>query len=327
MRRLTKISHRLRSLFRKDTVDLQLDDELKYHVDREIQEKIAAGMSLQQARRTAMIEFGAFESIREECKDMRKMNLISNLIRDIKFGARMLRKNPGFTAIALLTLALGIGANAAIFSLVRGVLLRPLVNRDENRLIYIRQTAAGLNVDNIAFSVPEVDDLRASVKSVSEFGEFSQVVFTMLGLGEPRVVRAGVVDGSYFEVVGLHPVLGRLLDMRDDGPKAEGAVVLTYHFWTTGSASVDPSVIGKSVRLDRRSRLTPSDDRRRPRALRPISSRDRNHRQYSHQPSSSFSHNGHRPRSSHDGTLRPPLPPALPLPIRPAPNSPASTRR
>jgi putative ABC transport system permease protein len=249
VRRLTKLSHRFRSLFRKEAVDVELNDELKFHLERGVQEKIAAGMPPAEARRATMLEFGALESVREECKDMRGVNLISDLIRDIKFGARMLRKNSGFTAIALLTLALGIGANAAIFSLVRGVLLRPLVNRDENRLIYIRQSAAGLHVDNIAFSVPEIDDLRGSVKSVSEFGGFSQIEFTMLGLGEPRVLRAGVVDGAYFDVVGLHPVLGRLLDMRDDGPKAEGAVVLTYHFWTTVLKS-DPSVIGKNVRLD-----------------------------------------------------------------------------
>lgn len=249
MRRLTKISHRFRSLFRREKVNAELNAELKFHLEFEIQQKIAAGMSPTEARRSAMIEFGGLESVKEECKDMRRVNLISDLIRDTKFGARMLRKNPGFTAIALMTLALGIGANAAIFTLVRGVLLRPLVNRDENRLIYIRQSAAGLHVDNIPFSVPEIEDLRASVKCVSEFGEFSQIAFTMLGLGEPRVVRAGVVDGSYFEVVGLHPVLGRLLDMRDDGPKAEGAVVLTYHFWTNVLKS-DPSVIGKTVRLD-----------------------------------------------------------------------------
>jgi predicted permease len=107
-------------------------------------------------------------------------------------------------------------------------------------------------VENDRFSVPEVRDLQASVKSVSEFGEFSTVGFTMIGLGEPREVRAGVVDGSYFEVMGLRPVLGRLLDMRDDGPNAAGAAVLTYRFWTTALHS-DPSVIGKQVRFDTRT--------------------------------------------------------------------------
>jgi predicted permease len=152
----------------------------------------------------------------------------------------------------ILTLALGIGANAAIFTLVRGVLLRPLVNRDEDRLIYIRQSSPGIGAENDRFSVPEMQDLRASVKSVSQFGDFSTIGFTMLGLGEPREVRAGVVGGTYFEVMGLRPVLGRLLDMRDDGPNAAGAAVLTYRFWTTALHS-DPSVIGKQVRFDTRT--------------------------------------------------------------------------
>ena len=149
----------------------------------------------------------------------------------------------------MVTLALGIGANAAMFSLVRGVLLRPLVNRDEDRLIYIRQSAGGVGSDNTTFSVPEIQDLRSRVKTLSAFGDFSEIGFTMVGLGEPREVRAGVVGGSYFRVMGLRPVLGRLLDEHDDGPSAPGAMVLTYRFWSTALKS-DPSVLGKSVRLD-----------------------------------------------------------------------------
>ena len=175
-----------------------------------------------------------------------------SFLRDLRFALYSLARTPGLACAVILTLALGIGANAAIFTLVRGVLLRPLVNRDENRLIYIRQSAPGIGAENDRFSVPEVRDLQASVKSVSEFGEFSTVGFTMIGLGEPREVRAGVVDGSYFEVMGLRPVLGRLLDMRDDGPNAAGAAVLTYRFWTTALHS-DPSVIGKQVRFDTRT--------------------------------------------------------------------------
>lgn len=175
-----------------------------------------------------------------------------NFLRDLKFALRSLSRTKGMAITVIVTLALGIGANAAIFSVVRGVLLRPLVNRDESQLIYIRQSAQGMGVDDAAFSVPEIKDLRDTIKSVSSFGEFSTIGFTMIGLGEPREVRAGVVGGSYFEVMGLHPVLGRLLDAHDDGPNAAGAAVLTYSFWTTGFKR-DPSVLGKTVRLGARS--------------------------------------------------------------------------
>jgi predicted permease len=174
-----------------------------------------------------------------------------NFLNDLKFAIRSLGRTKGLTITVILTLALGIGANAAIFTLVRGVLMRPLVNRDEDRLIYIRQSAKGLGVENAAFSVPEIQDLKRGVKSISKFGDFSTIGFTMVGLGEPCEVRAGVVGGTYFEVMGLHPVLGRLLDMRDDGPSAAGAAVLTYRFWSTVLKS-DPSVLNKSIRLGER---------------------------------------------------------------------------
>jgi len=169
--------------------------------------------------------------------------------RDVKYALRSLAGVRGLSITVVLTLALGIGANAAIFTLVRGVLLRPLVNRDEDRLIYIRQSARGMGMENTTFSVPEVQDLRQRVKSLSAIGDFSTIGFTMNGLGEPREVQAGVVGGNYFSVMGLHPVLGRLLDMRDDGPSAAGAVVLTYRFWKTALKG-DPSVLGRVVRLE-----------------------------------------------------------------------------
>lgn len=172
--------------------------------------------------------------------------------QDLKLAARSLFRTKGLTITVVVTLALGIGANAAIFSVVRGVLLRPLVNRDEDRLLYIRHSARGMNTDNVAFSVPEIQDLRSGVKTISEFGDFSVIGFTMLGLGEPREVRAGVVGGTYFRVMGLRPVLGRLLDPHDDGPSAAGAAVLTYRFWNTVLKS-DPRVIGKNVRLGSRA--------------------------------------------------------------------------
>jgi len=160
-----------------------------------------------------------------------------SFVTDLRFAFRSLLRARGLTITVVLTLALGIGANAAIFSVVRGVLLKPLTNRDEDRLIYIRQSAPGLGTPNVAFSVPEIDDLKARVKSVAAFGDFSEIGFTMVGLGEPRVVSAGVVSGSYFDVMGLRPVLGRLINSSDDGPNAAGAVVLTHRFWTTALQS------------------------------------------------------------------------------------------
>jgi putative ABC transport system permease protein len=169
-------------------------------------------------------------------------------LQDLKVAFRSLVRTKGLAITVVLTLALGIGANAAIFSLVRGVLLRPLVNADENHLIYIRQSAPGVGIENANFSVPELRDIESGVHSISEFGDFSVIGFTMIGLGEPREVRAGVVGGSYFHVMGLHPVLGRLIGPQDDGPNAAGVVVLTYRFWSTTLKS-DPTVLGKNLRL------------------------------------------------------------------------------
>jgi putative ABC transport system permease protein len=171
-----------------------------------------------------------------------------SFVADLKFAFRSLTRAKGLALTVIVTLGLGIGANAAMFSVVRGVLLRPLVNRDESRLIYIRQSAPGIPVENTTFSVPELVDLRSRLKIVTAIGDFSTITFTMVGLGEPRVVRAGVVGGSYFNVMGLRPVRGRLIDATDDGPNAAGVAVLTHRFWTTGLKS-DPTVVGKRVRL------------------------------------------------------------------------------
>ncbi|MCU1285454.1 MAG: hypothetical protein JWO13_1804 [Acidobacteriales bacterium] len=177
------------------------------------------------------------------------MGAVMLFVNDLRVAFRSLTRSKGLALTVVLTLALGIGANSTIFTLVRGVLLKPLPNREEERLIYIRQSAPGVGSDNTAFSVPEIQDLRAGVKTVSAFGDFSTVGFTMINLGQPREVQAGVVGGNFFEVMGLHPVLGRLIGPQDDGPNAAGVVVLTYRFWAT-TYKKDPSVIGKAIRLD-----------------------------------------------------------------------------
>jgi putative ABC transport system permease protein len=230
----------------------ELDDEIRGHLALSIKDRIERGEDPAAARLAALKEFGNLTLTRDSMLSVwrpRWFGAVEALGRDIRFALRSLLRAKGLTATVVITLALGIGANAAIFSVVRGVLLRPLVNRDEDRLIYIRQTAPGFGFENMTFSVPEIDDLKSRVKSISAFGDFSTVDFTMIGLGgEPRIVKAGVVSGSFFEVMGLRPVLGRLLNAQDDGPKAGGAAVLTHRFWTT-TLKGDRSVIGKTIRL------------------------------------------------------------------------------
>jgi putative ABC transport system permease protein len=232
----------------------ELDDEIRGHMALSVKERIERGEDPESARYAALREFGNVTLMRESMRGVwrpRWVESLEALGHDIRIALRSLRHAKGLSITVALTLALGIGANAAIFSVVRQVLLRPLVNRDEDRLIYIRQSASGLGAKNTAFSMPEINDLRSRATTISAFGDFSVIDFTLVGLGEPRVVQAGVVSGSYFDVMGLRPVLGRLLNESDDGPKAAGAAVLTHRFWMASLKS-DPSVIGKTIRLGSR---------------------------------------------------------------------------
>jgi putative ABC transport system permease protein len=233
-----------------------LDDEIRGHLALSVRERIARGEDPEAARLGALRELGYIPQVRESMQAVwqpRWLATAGALWHDVRIALRSLRRAKGLAATVIVTLALGIGANAAIFSVVRGVLLRPLVNRGENRLVYIRQSATALGAANMTFSVPEIVDFRSRVKSIGAFGDFSTVDFALIGLvNEPRMVKAGVVGGSFFEVMGLRPVVGRLLDARDDGPKAAGAAVLTYRFWTT-SLNSDRHVVGRTIRLGTRS--------------------------------------------------------------------------
>ena len=232
-----------------------LDAEIRGHIALSVKERLERGEDPAAARLAALKEFGNVTLTRDSMRAVwhhRWRESAEALGRDIRFAVRALLRAKGLAATVVVTLALGIGANAAIFSVVRGVLLRPLVNRDEDRLIYIRQTASGVNAENTTFSVPEVNDIRARATTLSAIGEFSTVDFAMIGLGgEPHMVKAGVVSGSFFEVMGLRPVLGRLLNAQDDGPKAAAAAVLTHRFWSA-SLNSDPSVVGRTIRLGQR---------------------------------------------------------------------------
>ncbi len=235
--------------------DTDLDAEIRGHLALSVKDRIDRGEDPEAARLAALREFGYVPAVRDSMRRIwysRWFDAAAAFGQDMRVGVRSLRRARGLTATVVGTLALGIGANAAIFSVVREVLLRPLVNRDQDRLVYLRQSAPGLGAENTTFSVPEISDLRSRVTTIGAFGEFSTVEFTMIGFGDPRVVHAGVVSGSFFDVMGLRPVLGRLLDAGDDGPDAAGVAVLTYRFWAN-SLNRDPTVLGKSVRLGSRT--------------------------------------------------------------------------
>ncbi|HET9318060.1 MAG TPA: ABC transporter permease, partial [Vicinamibacteria bacterium] len=232
--------------------DRDLDDELRGHLALSIQERVERGEDPREARLAALRELGYIPDVRESMRRVwygRLFDAATALGRDMRIGLRSLLRAKGLSATVVVTLALGIGANAAIFSVVRTVLLRPLVNRDADRLIYVRQTALGVGTENMTFSMPEIRDLTSRATTLSAFGDFSTVDFTLIGFGHgPRVVTAGVVNGSFFEVMGLRPELGRLLTAADDGPRAAGVAVLTHRFWAT-VLDKDPSVIGRTIRL------------------------------------------------------------------------------
>jgi predicted permease len=233
----------------------ELAEEIRSHLALEVRERIERGEDPEASHLAALREFGNVTLTRESMQAVwrpRWLELAGALWQDVRVALRSFRHAKGLAVTVAVTLALGIGANAAIFSVVRQVLLRPLVNRGADRLVYIRQSAAGLGAANATFSVPEIEDLHSTVTTIGAFADFSTIDFTMIGFGEPRVVKAGVVGGSYFDVMGLRPVLGRLLNAADDGPDAAAVAVLTYRFWST-SLNSDPTVIGRTIRLGTRT--------------------------------------------------------------------------
>ena len=164
---------------------------------------------------------------------------------DLRYAIRSLSRARGFAVTVVLTLALGIGANTAIFSVVRGVLLKPLPHRDGERLMYLRQSAKGVGGDNVAFSVPEINDFRESSKTLRNIAEYSPITFTLVGERDAVRIDVGLVTGNYFSVMGLSPVLGRAFRAGDDGPAAAPVMMLTHEYWQKRFGG-DSSIVGRS---------------------------------------------------------------------------------
>ena len=238
-------------------VAADVDDEMAFHLEQRVAELVAAGMAPEAARAEAMRRIGDLEALKRACVSIgeahegarRRRAWLGALAADARLAARQLLRNPVVAVASVLTLALGIGANTAIFSVVRGVLLKPLPHRDGDRLVYLRQSMDGPGGANTTFSVPEVRDLRAGAPSLGGIAEYSPWFGTLQGEGDAVRIDVGLVTGNFFEVMGLSPALGRLTTPRDDGPGVPAVMVLTHDFWLKRFGG-DSGIIGKQVRLD-----------------------------------------------------------------------------
>ena len=249
MRYVRAALRRLLGVFTKNRADDDLRVELQAHLEMETAENIRRGMQPDEARRQALLAAGGLTQAAEAVRDQRGLPWIESVAADIRYALRALRHSPAFTTVVVITLALGIGANTAIFSVVRGVLLKPLPHRDGDRLVYLRQSTDGPGGANVLFSVPEVRDYRTGAPSLGGIAEYSPWFGTLQGDNDAVRVDMGLVTGNFFEIMGLVPVLGRLTKPSDDGKGVPPVMVLTHEFWIRRFGG-DSSIIGKQVRLD-----------------------------------------------------------------------------
>jgi putative ABC transport system permease protein len=238
-----------RSLFRRNEIDHDLDDEVRSHLVLLADEKIAEGMKPEEALRAARIELGGIEQVKEKVREVRASAWLDTLWQDIRFGVRMLQKNPGFMAVAVLTLALGIGANTAIFSMVDSILLRPLPYPNANRLVWLAEFRKDWGSDEIAVPPPTFNDWQRDQHSFTSFSAVESDALTLTGSGEATKLHAGAVSASFFSVVGIHPALGRDFLPSDDRVDAPRVVILSYRLWRE-RFDADPNLIGRQVTLD-----------------------------------------------------------------------------
>jgi predicted permease len=240
-----------RALFRRPAVESQLDEEMRFHIDMETRKLVERGLAPGEARREALLAFGGIEKHKEESRDATGAPVIETLLQDVRYGVRGLKRNPVFAAAAVATLALGIGANAAIFSVVHGVFLQALPYGGGEGLVRLRQDAPGINVTDAPFSPLEVADYAARNRTLAGLAEYHSMWFVLLGKSEPERVQTGVVAANYFDVLGVKPLLGRTFRAGEDAAGAEPLLLLSYDYWMR-SWGGDPGVVGRALRMNDR---------------------------------------------------------------------------
>jgi putative ABC transport system permease protein len=249
---LSDLWMRMRAVLRRKAVEGELDDELRFDFEQRVEKYVRAGMTREEAMRRARLEFGTPDSVKEECREARGVHFLETFVQDVRYGLRMLRKSPGFTTVAVLTLALGIGANTAIFSVVEAFLLRPLPVNRPAQLVRVFGSVPG-KYDFQGLSYPDYLDLRKQASTfagVLAYGRTSVSLSGVDGRREAQAVRAEIVTANYFSLLGVQPILGRGFGPQEErGPGSAPVTVISYGMWNSRFHS-DPGVLGKGVRLN-----------------------------------------------------------------------------
>src|SRR6267154_141899 len=245
---LSDLIFRLRSLFRKKSMERDLEDELRFHIEHQQAKYIRRGLSPEEATRKASLEFGGLDQIKEDCRQARGVAIFETLVQDVRFSLRGLRKSPGFTFVAVMTLALGIGATTAIFSVVDATLLHPLPYPQPEQLVSIQDDLPGVGARDVGMSEPEWQDLQHS-------GIFEYVSPTwfdennLTGSSQPARVRLLIVAPNYFALLGVKPQLGRAFNPEDHSPGLLLEVLISDGLWKRAFGG-DPHILDRSMRLD-----------------------------------------------------------------------------
>jgi predicted permease len=245
---------RLRSLLRRGQVEAELEEELRYHLERQIEENVANGMSAAEARYAALRAMGGMEQQKEQCRDMRRVNFIEDVVQDIRFGLRVLAKNPVFTIVAVLSLALGIGANTAIFSIVNGLLFRPLPYPESQRIVSIWHTPPQESFPGLErFSVSPANylDWKSQSNSFEQMAAYTYAGFSLSSGNDPVAVNGAAVSSEFFTVLRTNASQGRTILPEEDQPGNDHVVVLSQKLWQRAFAA-NPNLIGQSVTLNSR---------------------------------------------------------------------------
>jgi len=239
-----------------------VSSEIGFHIEMRTRELIEAGVPPDQARAKAIASFGDRDAIEAACRDERRQRVrehawrdeLDSVVQDVRYAMRTLARSPGFTATVLLTLALGIGANSAIFSMVNGVLLRRLPYANADRIVVVQHPSPAMGIEDLGFSAPEVADFAAQTRSIDGIAEYHSMSFDLLGHGDPRRVQTGVVSADFFQVLGVKPLLGRAFLTGEDQEGATPVLVLSYRFWVN-ELGADSSIVGKAFTMNDRQHV------------------------------------------------------------------------